>query len=156
MTLLADRTQTIRSSVKDVQFTLLITCVLVVFVVFLFLGDFRATVIPAVTIPLSLLGAMAAMYLLGYTLDNVSLMALTVSVGFIVDDAIVMLENILRHVESGEEPTTAALRGSREIGFTIVSMTISLVAVFIPVLFHGRALLDACSANLPAPPPSQS
>ncbi len=137
MTLLADRTQTIRSSVKDVQITLLITCALVVFVVFVFLGDIRATVIPAVTIPLSLLGAMAAMYLLGYTLDNVSLMALTVSVGFIVDDAIVMLENILRHVESGEEPTTAALRGSREIGFTILSMTISLVAVFIPVLFMG-------------------
>src|SRR6202011_3252921 len=137
LTLLADRTQTIRSSVKDVQITLLITCVLVIVVGFLFLGDIRATVIPAVTIPLSLFGAMAAMYLLGYTLDNVSLMALTVSVGFIVDDAIVMLENILRHVESGEEPTAAALRGSREIGFTIVSMTISLVAVFIPVLFMG-------------------
>jgi hydrophobe/amphiphile efflux-1 (HAE1) family protein len=137
LTLLADRTQTIRSSVKEVQITLLITCVLVVVVVFLFLGDIRATVIPAVTIPLSLFGAMAAMYLLGYTLDNVSLMALTVSVGFIVDDAIVMLENILRHVESGEDSLTAALRGSREIGFTICSMTISLVAVFIPVLFMG-------------------
>jgi hydrophobe/amphiphile efflux-1 (HAE1) family protein len=137
LTLLADRTQAIRSSVKDVQFTLLITCVLVVFVVFLFLGDIRATVIPAVTIPLSLAGAMAAMYLLGYSLDNVSLMALTVSVGFIVDDAIVMLENVLRHVESGEDSLTAALRGSQEIGFTIVSMTISLVAVFIPVLFMG-------------------
>ncbi len=137
MTQLADRTQTIRSSVKDVQFTLLITCALVVSVVFLFLGDLRATIIPAVTIPLSLFGAMAAMYLLGYTLDNVSLMALTVSVGFIVDDAIVMLENILRHVEGGEEPEAAALRGSKEIAFTIVSMTISLVAVFIPVLFMG-------------------
>jgi len=137
MTQLADRTQTIRSSVKDVQITLLITCVLVAIVVFLFLGDIRATIIPAVTIPLSLLGAMAAMYLLGYTLDNVSLMALTVSVGFIVDDAIVMLENILRHVESGEDPLTAAHRGSKEIGFTICSMTISLVAVFIPVLFMG-------------------
>ena len=137
LTLLADRTQTIRSSVKDVQFTLLATCVLVVLVVFLFLGDVRATVIPAVTIPLSLLGAMAAMYLLGYSLDNVSLMALTVSVGFIVDDAIVMMENILRHIESGEDPLTAALRGSREIGFTICSMTLSLIAVFIPVLFMG-------------------
>jgi hydrophobe/amphiphile efflux-1 (HAE1) family protein len=137
LTLLADRTQTIRSSVKDVQFTLLITCVLVVLVVYLFLGDIRATVIPAVTIPLSLAGAMAAMYLLGYSLDNVSLMALTVSVGFIVDDAIVMLENVLRHIESGEDPLTAALRGSKEIGFTICSMTISLVAVFIPVLFMG-------------------
>jgi hydrophobe/amphiphile efflux-1 (HAE1) family protein len=137
MTLLADRTQTIRASVKDVQITLFITCVLVVFIVFLFLGDIRATIIPAVTIPLSLFGAMAAMYLLGYSLDNVSLMALTVSVGFIVDDAIVMLENVLRHVESGEDPLTAALRGSQEIGFTICSMTISLVAVFIPVLFMG-------------------
>jgi hydrophobe/amphiphile efflux-1 (HAE1) family protein len=137
LTLLADRTQTIRSSVKDVQITLLITCVLVVVVVFLFLGDIRATVIPAVTIPLSLFGAMAAMYVLGYSLDNVSLMALTVSVGFIVDDAIVMLENILRHIESGEDQLTAALRGSQEIGFTICSMTISLVAVFIPVLFMG-------------------
>ena len=117
LTLLADRTQTIRSSVKDVQITLLITCVLVVFVVFLFLGDIRATVIPAVTIPLSLAGAMAAMYLLGYSLDNVSLMALTVSVGFIVDDAIVMLENVLRHIENGEDPVNAALRGSHEIGF---------------------------------------
>ena len=137
MTLLADRTQTIRSSVKDVQVTLLITCLLVVLVVFLFLGDLRATVVPAVTIPLSLAGAMAAMYLLGYSLDNVSLMALTVSVGFIVDDAIVMLENILRHTESGEDPLSAAFRGSREIGFTICSMTLSLVAVFIPVLFMG-------------------
>jgi hydrophobe/amphiphile efflux-1 (HAE1) family protein len=137
MVLLADRTQTIRSSVKDVQIALLITCVLVVLVVFLFLGDVRATVIPALAIPLSLFGSMAAMYLLGYSLDNVSLMSLTVSIGFVVDDAIVMLENILRHVESGEDALTAALRGSKEIGFTIVSMTLSLVAVFIPVLFMG-------------------
>ena len=137
MALLADRTQTIRSSVKDVQITLLITCVLVVLVVFVFLGDVRATVIPALAIPLSLFGSMAAMYALGYSLDNVSLMSLTVSIGFVVDDAIVMLENILRHVESGEDPFTAALQGSREIGFTIVSMTLSLIAVFIPVLFMG-------------------
>jgi hydrophobe/amphiphile efflux-1 (HAE1) family protein len=137
MTLLADRTQTIRSSVKDVQITLLITCLLVVLVVYLFLGDVRATVIPALAIPLSLFGSMAAMYLLGYSLDNVSLMSLTVSIGFVVDDAIVMLENILRHVEEGQDPLTAALRGSQEIGFTICSMTISLVAVFIPVLFMG-------------------
>src|SRR6202023_4388706 len=109
----------------------------VVLVVFLFLGDVRATIIPALAIPLSLFGSMAAMYLLGYSLDNVSLMSLTVSIGFVVDDAIVMLENILRHVEAGEDPLTAALRGSREIGFTICSMTISLVAVFIPVLFMG-------------------
>jgi hydrophobe/amphiphile efflux-1 (HAE1) family protein len=137
MVLLADRTQTIRSSVTDVQITLLITCLLVVLVVFLFLGDIRATLIPALAIPLSLFGSMAAMYLLGYSLDNVSLMSLTVSIGFVVDDAIVMLENILRHVEDGQDPLTAALRGSQEIGFTIVSMTISLVAVFIPVLFMG-------------------
>jgi multidrug efflux pump subunit AcrB len=135
--LLGDRTQTIRASVQDVQFTLLLTAFLVVMVVYLFLGTWRATLIPAIVIPLSLLGTMAAMYLLGYTLDNVSLMALTISIGFVVDDAIVMLENILRHVEDGMEATAAALRGSREIGFTIFSMTLSLVAVFIPLLFLG-------------------
>jgi hydrophobe/amphiphile efflux-1 (HAE1) family protein len=137
LTLLGDRTQTIRASVRDVQFTLLITCGLVVFVVFLFLGSARATLIPAVTIPLSLFGSMAAMYVLGYSLDNVSLMALTISVGFVVDDAVVMLENVLRHIELGEDSLTAALNGSREIGFTVMSMTLSLVAVFIPVLFMG-------------------
>jgi multidrug efflux pump subunit AcrB len=137
LTLLGDRTQAIRASVRDVQFTLLITCALVVLVVYLFLGSVRATLIPAVTIPLSLFGSMAVMYALGYSLDNVSLMALTVSVGFVVDDAIVMLENVLRHIERGEDSTIAALNGSREIGFTVVSMTLSLVAVFIPVLFMG-------------------
>jgi hydrophobe/amphiphile efflux-1 (HAE1) family protein len=134
---LADRTQTIRASVRDVQLTLCITCALVVLVVYLSLGSLRATLIPAVTIPLALFGSMAAMYLLGYSLDNVSLMALTVSVGFVVDDAIVMLENVLRHMEHGEDALTAAMNGSREIGFTVVSMTLSLVAVFIPVLFMG-------------------
>ncbi|MFZ3321513.1 MAG: efflux RND transporter permease subunit [Usitatibacter sp.] len=135
--LLGDRTQAIRASVKDVFRTLLISCALVVMVVFGFLRTLRATFIPAVAIPLSLLGTMAAMYIIGYTLDNVSLMALTISVGFVVDDAIVMLENITRHVEEGEDPVTAAMKGSGEIGFTIVSMTISLVAVFIPLIFMG-------------------
>jgi multidrug efflux pump subunit AcrB len=135
MILLGDRTQTIRSSVKDVQFTLMLSCVLVVLVVYAFLRNVRATLIPAVAIPLSLLGTLAAMYGLGYTLDNVSLMALTISVGFVIDDAIVMMENILRHIENGEEPIVAAEKGSREIGFTIVSMTLSLAAVFIPILF---------------------
>jgi len=135
MVLLGDRTQTIRSSVQDVQFTLMLSCILVVLVVYAFLRNARATLIPAIAIPLSLVGTLAAMYALGYTLDNVSLMALTISVGFVVDDAIVMLENILRHIENGEEPKAAAEKGSREIGFTIVSMTISLVAVFIPLLF---------------------
>ena len=134
LVLLQDRTQTIRASVRDVLLTLLLSCVLVVYA---FLRTVAATLIPAVAIPLSLLGTMALLYVFGYTLDNVSLMALTVSVGFVVDDAIVMLENITRHVEAGETPMDAALRGSREIGFTIVSMTISLIAVFIPLLFMG-------------------
>ena len=137
LVLLQDRTQTIRASVRDVLLTLLLSCVLVVLVVYAFLRTVGATLIPAVAIPLSLFGTMALLYVLGYTLDNVSLMALTVSVGFVVDDAIVMLENITRHVEAGESPQEAALRGSREIGFTILSMTISLVAVFIPLLFMG-------------------
>ena len=137
MVLLQDRTQTIRASVRDVLLTLLLSCALVVLVVYAFLRTVAATVIPAVAIPLSLLGTMALLYVFGYTLDNVSLMALTVSVGFVVDDAIVMLENIMRHIESGETPYEAAVRGSREIGFTIVSMTVSLVAVFIPLLFMG-------------------
>jgi hydrophobe/amphiphile efflux-1 (HAE1) family protein/NodT family efflux transporter outer membrane factor (OMF) lipoprotein len=134
---LQDRTQTIRASVRDVTLTLLTSCALVVLVVYAFLGTATATLIPAVAIPLSLFGTVAFLYVLGYTLDNVSLMALTVSVGFVVDDAIVMLENIARHVEEGAEPRTAALRGSAEIGFTILAMTISLIAVFIPLLFMG-------------------
>jgi hydrophobe/amphiphile efflux-1 (HAE1) family protein/NodT family efflux transporter outer membrane factor (OMF) lipoprotein len=134
---LQDRTQTIRASVRDVTLTLLTSCLLVVLVVYAFLGSATATAIPAVAIPLSLFGTVAFLYVLGYTLDNVSLMALTVSVGFVVDDAIVMLENITRHVEEGESPQVAALRGSGEIGFTIIAMTISLIAVFIPLLFMG-------------------
>ena len=131
---LSDRTQTIRASVQDVQFTLLLTIVLVVMVIFLFLRSVWATVIPSVTVPLALLGACALMWAAGYTLDNLSLMALTISVGFVVDDAIVMLENITRYLEAGEEPLAAALKGSREIGFTIMSISISLVAVLIPLL----------------------
>jgi multidrug efflux pump subunit AcrB len=137
LVILGDRTQTIRSSVKDVQFTLLMSCILVVFVVYIFVGSLRATIIPAIVIPLSLFGTMAAMFVFGYTLDNVSLMALTISIGFVVDDAIVMQENILRHVEAGMDSQAAALKGSGEIDFTILSMTISLIAVFIPVLFMG-------------------
>jgi HAE1 family hydrophobic/amphiphilic exporter-1 len=134
---LSDRTQTIRASVKDVQFTLLLTIALVVMVIFLFLRSLWATIIPSVTVPLALLGACALMWIAGYSLDNLSLMALTISVGFVVDDAIVMLENITRYIEEGEEPLAAALKGSSEIGFTIMSISISLIAVLIPLLLMG-------------------
>ena len=134
---LYDRSESIRASVKDVKFTLFLTVCLVVMVIFLFLRNLSATVIPSLALPMSIIGTFAAMYLLGYSLDNLSLMALTLSVGFVVDDAIVMLENIVRHMELGEGALEAALNGSREIGFTILSMTLSLAAVFIPVLFMG-------------------
>jgi len=134
---LTDRTTTIRASVKDVQFSLLLTVALVVMVMFLFLRSFAATVIPSVAVPISLVGAFGVMYLLGYSLDNLSLMALTISTGFVVDDAIVMIENIARYIEAGESPRQAALRGSEQIGFTIVSLTVSLIAVLIPLLFMG-------------------
>jgi hydrophobe/amphiphile efflux-1 (HAE1) family protein len=137
MQVLGDRTQTIRASVTGVQATMAISIGLVVMVVFLFLRHAAATLIPSVTIPVSLLCTCAVMYLVGYTVDNVSLMALTIAVGFIIDDGIVMVENIIRHIEAGEAPTEAALVGSREIGFTILSMTLSLVAVFIPLLLMG-------------------
>src|SRR6266567_2031486 len=137
---LYDRSESIRESVHDVQFTLLLTVCLVVLVIFLFLRNVSATVIPSLALPLSIIGTFAAMYLLGYSLDNLSLMALTLCVGFVVDDAIVMLENIVRHMEAGEPAFTAALKGSREIGFTIISMTLSLAAVFIPVLFMSGIL----------------
>src|SRR6476660_874091 len=137
---LYDRSESIRESVHDVQFTLMLTVALVVLVIFLFLRNLSATVIPSLALPLSIVGTFAAMYLLGYSLDNLSLMALTLSVGFVVDDAIVMLENIVRHMEAGEAPLAAALKGSREIGFTIISMTLSLAAVFIPVLFMSGIL----------------
>jgi hydrophobic/amphiphilic exporter-1 (mainly G- bacteria), HAE1 family len=130
-----DRSVSIRQSVDDVQFTLMITVALVVLVIFIFLRNVTATIIPALALPVSVIGTFAGMYVLGYSIDNLSLMALTLSVGFVVDDAIVMLENIVRHIENGERVIDAAFRGSREIAFTIVSITLSLVAVFIPVLF---------------------
>src|SRR5580704_6000739 len=132
-----DNSASIRDSIQDVKFTLVLTICLVVMVIFLFLRNISATVIPGLAVPLSIVGTFAIMYLLGYSLNNLSLMALTLSVGFVVDDAIVMLENIVRHMELGETRMEAARHGSREIGFTIVSMTISLVSVFIPVLFMG-------------------
>ncbi len=134
---LSDRTQTIRAAVEDVQFTLLLTIALVVMVIFLFLRNVWATIIPSITVPLALLGACALMWVFGYTLDNLSLMALTISVGFVVDDAIVMLENITRYIEEGETPMAAAMKGASEIGFTIVSISVSLVAVLIPLLLMG-------------------
>jgi hydrophobic/amphiphilic exporter-1 (mainly G- bacteria), HAE1 family len=134
---ISDRTTTIRAAVEDVQFTLLLTIFLVVMVIFVFLRSFWATVIPTITVPLALLGACALMWVFGYTLDNLSLMALTIAVGFVVDDAIVMLENISRYVEEGESPMAAAYKGAKEIGFTIVSISISLVAVLIPLLLMG-------------------
>ncbi|HYG99398.1 MAG TPA: efflux RND transporter permease subunit, partial [Terriglobales bacterium] len=140
LNILYDRSQSIRESVDDVKFTLLLSLGLVIMVIFLFLRNLSATVIPSLALPFSIIATFAVMYLLGYSLDNLSLMALTLSVGFVVDDAIVMLENIVRHMEMGETPMQAALRGSREIGFTIVSMTLSLAAVFIPVLFMGGIL----------------
>ena len=134
---LYDRSVSIRQSVNDVQLTLFVTLCLVVLVIFLFLKNLSATVIPSLSLPFSIIGTFSVMYLMGYSLDNLSLMALTLSVGFVVDDAIVMLENIVRHMEMGKRPMQAALEGAREIGFTILSMTLSLTAVFIPVLLMG-------------------
>ncbi|HSB30144.1 MAG TPA: efflux RND transporter permease subunit [Candidatus Sulfobium mesophilum] len=138
--ILYDRSVSIRESVEDVKFTLFLTICLVVLVIFLFLRNISATVIPSLALPFSIIGTFAAMYLMGFSVNNISLLALTLSVGFVVDDAIVMLENIVRHMEHGEGVMEAALKGSREIGFTILSMTLSLVAVFIPVLFMGGIL----------------
>ncbi|HKT49922.1 MAG TPA: multidrug efflux RND transporter permease subunit [Candidatus Angelobacter sp.] len=135
--ILTDRTETIRASVKDVQFELMLTVALVVMVIFLFLRNLSATVIPSVAVPLSIVGTFGVMYLLGYSLDNLSLMALTISTGFVVDDAIVMIENIERFLEEGHSPLEAALMGSGQIGFTIISLTVSLIAVLIPLLFMG-------------------
>jgi multidrug efflux pump len=134
---ITDRTNTIRASVKDVQFELVLTIFLVVLVIFLFLRSWRATIIPSVAVPLSIVGTFGVMYLLGYSLNNLSLMALTISTGFVVDDAIVMVENIDRYLEMGDSPLDAALKGSEQIGFTILSLTISLIAVLIPLLFMG-------------------
>jgi len=133
--IVTDRTETIRASVRDVQYTLLMSVVLVVLVIFVFLRSFRATFIPAVALPLSLIGTFGIMQLLGYSLDNLSLMALTIATGFVVDDAIVMIENVVRFIERGVPPLEAAFRGAAQIGFTIVSLTVSLIAVFIPLLF---------------------
>ncbi|MDF5714219.1 MAG: efflux RND transporter permease subunit [Rhizonema sp. NSF051] len=137
MGIMYDRSLSIRASIEDVQFTLVLSVALVVLVIFLFLRDLRATVIPSLALPVAIVGTFAVMYILGYSLDNLSLMALTLSVGFVIDDAVVVLENIVRHREMGESPQQAALKGSGEIGFTILSMTLSLVAVFIPMLFMG-------------------
>jgi multidrug efflux pump len=137
VSILTDRTNTIRASVADVQFSLMLTIALVVLVIFLFLRNLSATVIPSVAVPLSLVGTFGVMYLLGYSLNNLTLMALTISTGFVVDDAIVMIENIERYIEAGESPLQAALKGSEQIGFTIISLTVSLIAVLIPLLFMG-------------------
>ena len=137
VSVLTDRTGTIRASVSDVEFELLLAVVLVVLVIFLFLRNLPATVIPSLSVPLSLVGTLAVMYLVGFSLDNLSLMALTISTGFVVDDAIVMIENIARFVEAGESPMAAALKGAGQIGFTIISLTVSLIAVLIPLLFMG-------------------
>ena len=134
---LFDRSISIRDSVSDVQETLAIAICLVIMVIFLFLRKVSATIIPALAVPVSLIGTCAAMYAFGFSINNMTLLALTLSVGFVVDDAIVMLENIVRHIEGGMRPFEAALKGSREIGFTIVSITFSLIAVFIPVLLMG-------------------
>jgi multidrug efflux pump len=135
--ILADRTETVRASVDDVQFTLVLTIFLVVAVIYVFLRSFWATIIPGVAVPLSLIGTFGVMYLCGYSLNNLSLMALTISTGFVVDDAIVMIENIARYIEAGDKPFDAAIKGASQIGFTIVSLTVSLVAVLIPLLFMG-------------------
>jgi multidrug efflux pump len=137
LSVLTDRTVTIRASVKDVQFSLLLTVALVVMVIFLFLRNLWATIIPSIAVPLSIVGTLSVMYLVGYSLNNLTLMALTISTGFVVDDAIVMIENIVRYIEEGEKPMQAALKGAEQIGFTIVSLTISLIAVLIPLLFMG-------------------
>ncbi|NYH19392.1 MdtB/MuxB family multidrug efflux RND transporter permease subunit [Paraburkholderia bryophila] len=135
--IVTDRTTTIRASVRDVQFELAMSVVLVVMVMYLFLANVYATIIPSLSVPLSLIGTLAVMYLCGFSLDNLSLMALTIATGFVVDDAIVMIENIARYVEEGEDPLEAALKGSKQIGFTIISLTVSLIAVLIPLLFMG-------------------
>src|SRR5204863_9148779 len=134
---LTDRTTTIRASVHDVQFELILAVALVVMVIFLFLRNVKATLIPAVAVPLSLIGTFGVMYLAGFSINNLTLMALTIATGFVVDDAIVMIENISRFVEKGDSPLQAALEGSKQIGFTIISLTISLIAVLIPLLFMG-------------------
>ena len=140
ISVLSDRTQTIRASVSDVEFELILAVLLVVLVIFVFLRNLPATIIPSLSVPLSLVGTFGVMYLLNYSLDNLSLMALTISTGFVVDDAIVMIENIARYIEAGEKPMAAALKGSQQIGFTIISLTVSLIAALIPLLFMGEVV----------------
>ena len=135
--MLTDRTTTIRASVADVEFELVLAVALVVLVIFLFLRNLPATLIPSLSVPLSLVGTFGVMYLVGFSLNNLSLMALTIATGFVVDDAIVMIENIARYIEEGESPLEAALKGAEQIGFTIISLTVSLIAVLIPLLFMG-------------------
>src|SRR5262245_32944138 len=137
ISVLNDRSIPIRHAIEDVEFTLALAGLLVVVAIYFFLRSFRATLIPAIALPISVVGTFAGMYVVGHSIDNISLLALTLAVGFVVDDAIVMLENIVRHIEAGEKPMEAAFKGSKEVGFTIISMTLSLVAVFIPVLFMG-------------------
>ena len=137
VTLLSDRTTTIRASVKDVQFEMILAVALVIMVIFLFLRNLSATVIPSIAVPLSLVGTFGVMYLAGFSINNLTLMALTISTGFVVDDAIVVIENISRYIEQGDSPLEAAIKGSQQIAFTIISLTISLVAVLIPLLFMG-------------------
>ena len=134
---MSDRSQSIRDSVDDVQFTLMLTVGLVVLVIFIFLRHLWATIIPSITVPLAIVGTFGVMYVCDYSIDNLSLMGLTIAVGFVVDDAIVMIENIVRYIEEGEKPFDAALKGAGQIGFTIMSITFSLIAVFIPLLFMG-------------------
>ena len=137
MEVVMERTTTIRASLREVERALAISIALVVIVVFAFLRSGRATIIPAISVPVSLLGTFIAMYLLGYSLNNLSLMALTIATGFVVDDAIVVLENIMRYIEEGMQPVEAALMGAKEVGFTVLSMSLSLIAVFIPILAMG-------------------
>ena len=137
LSVLSDRSESIRESVHDVQITLILTAVLVILVILAFLRTWRATFIPALALPLSIIGTFAGMAMFGFSLDNVSLLALTLALGFVVDDAIVVLENIVRYVEQGMRPFEAAIHGASEIGFTVLSITVSLVAVFIPILFMG-------------------
>ena len=149
VTILTDLTTAIEASVSDVEFELMLTIVLVVIVIFIFLRSLRATIIPSVAVPLSLVGTFGVMFVLGYSLDNLSLMALTISTGFVVDDAIVVIENISRYIEQGEPPMQAALKGAEQIGFTILSLTVSLIAVLIPLLFMGDVVGRLSFANLP-------
>ena len=149
VSILTDRTTTIRSSVKDVQFELMLAVALVVMVMFLFLRTLAATIIPSIAVPVSLVGTFGIMYLLGFSLNNLSLMALTIATGFVVDDAIVMIENISRYIEAGEEPLQAALKGSGQVAFTILSLSISLIAVLIPLLVYGGCGGSACFASSP-------